>query len=104
MLNNRTTFELNELGQKYNNYRWDGISKQNPQWVQPPKAGGKKLYFLNENQYMRSAWSILIRFYDNGQYKSRGNSENRGHQHGTYKAIGKARQKRQKNPIFARLL
>ena len=55
MLNNRTTFELNELGQKYNNYRWDGNSKQNPQWVQPPKAGGKKLYFLNENQYMRSA-------------------------------------------------
>ena len=47
MLNNRTSFELTELGEKYNNYKWDGQSRENPQWVQPPKAEGKLFIISN---------------------------------------------------------
>ena len=32
MLNNRTTFELNELGQQYNSFKWNGTRIHNPQW------------------------------------------------------------------------
>ena len=48
MLNNKTTFELNELGELYNQYVWDKSSYHNQQWafIQTP-AFGKTMPFLS---------------------------------------------------------
>ena len=49
MLNNKTTFELNELGELYNQYVWDKSSYHNQQWTFRQPAPSGKTFSIGEN-------------------------------------------------------
>ena len=52
MLNNKTTFELNELGELYNQYVWDKSSYHNQQWTFRQPAPSGKTFALVKTEFI----------------------------------------------------